>query len=1084
MLKLQAVAGSAAARTMWSLGTAGRYHEALGSGAEPSGTAGLQDREQGMGRGTWFGRQRGPARGVSRGGALRYDAAVTIGPVDVLVLAALKMELDALLEVKDGVREAWRRIEGDPPLHVAVLDSVNGPIRVAGVRQTKMTGLETAGLAAMLIERLKPRSIAMCGVCAGHPDDTDLGDVVIAERLFQHDEGKVRHDGFQGDLWVDALRDDWLHVAQDMVGECNASGLYAPPEGEAWKWWLLGRLSAGRDPLKAHAFRRYLPDPVRSDRLRALQAEGLVALKGKTIELTPEGRQAVDEHEVFHDTVVRALPFHVHVGPMGSGNAVQAGGMIWERLAKEGARKVLAIEMEAAAIGRIAHKKQIPFAVAKGVMDHADSSKTDRFKEFAARAAADVLCAFLRKVVPSIGALQGQPKSAFFGAEPVGAALAASIEKAAGDSLQASSGDPPEGPLSAPHVFVCYSQDSGRHGENVLALADKLRSEGIDAWIDRYVTSPPEGWSAWIRHQIVHSNFVLLVCSAQFRRRFEGDHSGPAEHGHRAVAWEGLLASQLVYGDRAQNARFIPILLSGATVEDIPVELRSSTQYRLPEQYEELYRRLLGEERRPPPLGARRPIPNVQRVVSRGAPLEFTKVSAVRERALVSGRELTMAMQALSEFLNHSFGSDELRRLAFFHGGPELDGELPGPSASRIAVAVELVQALVRRNRLDDDFFADLARHRSGRADEIAQIREKFVARPAAGASGEVVEMRAGEVTTAGTSAAPENRAPTHDGGGTGEDDEGSWTTDEREQLESRLLDILRDAPKLTAALGERFAAQGYKPIKPGSTTLVARVVEQIIALGRGVKAAQCLADTCWDAVLGPHATAADERSAARALVEAWLPLGYGGGGSVVELTLETISARPAGSATARVKTDTTSPVVVEVHVARLDSRTAQFATRPVDVDGRRTEIVEGRGRVPTRVSGPEILDPEKIVRTIVHSVSRRYNVVSETGEATPLVDVIAELEAQIKHNGLRHYVVFSGKASGDPHFVPLIDHLHKVFNENEGFGKNVFLRIVAMAPERVEGDKPSPHRVAEARLLRTLVRLIRGPAEDDHEGS
>lgn len=323
---------------------------------------------------------------------------MAVDHIDVLVLTALREELDALLQVTAAVRGGWTPTRGDPPLHVAVLEGRGGPIRVAAARLTKMGGVATASRAARLIEVVKPRCIAMCGVCAGHPEDTDLGDVVIAERLFQQDEGKSRHDGFQRDLWVDALRDDWLHVAQDMAGPGTALDLYAAPAGDAWKWWFLERLAAGRDPLRSNAFRRYFPDDHREEYLQSLRRERLVKLQGRIFALTNAGKTAAEERRVLHGTLVIAHPFHIHVGPMGSGNAVEADGAIWGGMAAGGMRKVLAVEMEAAAIGRVAYENRLPFAIVKGVMDHADSHKSDRFKEFAARAAAEVLCKLLREV--------------------------------------------------------------------------------------------------------------------------------------------------------------------------------------------------------------------------------------------------------------------------------------------------------------------------------------------------------------------------------------------------------------------------------------------------------------------------------------------------------------------------------------------------------------------------------------------------------------------------------------------------------------------------------------------------------------
>lgn len=207
-------------------------------------------------------------------------------------------------------------------------------------------------------------------------------------------------NSFQGDLWVDALRNDWLRVAQDMAGPGTGLGLFAAPSGDDWKWWFLERLAAGRDPLQSHSLRRYIPDGNRREEyLQSLRSQRLVKLQGNTFALTGAGKTAAEERRVLHGTLVTAHPFHIHVGPMGSGNAVEAGGAIWDRLAAGGMRKALAVEMEAAAIGRVAHERRLPFVVVKGVMDHADGQKSDRFKGFAGRVAAEVLCKLLREVV-------------------------------------------------------------------------------------------------------------------------------------------------------------------------------------------------------------------------------------------------------------------------------------------------------------------------------------------------------------------------------------------------------------------------------------------------------------------------------------------------------------------------------------------------------------------------------------------------------------------------------------------------------------------------------------------------------------
>lgn len=323
-----------------------------------------------------------------------------LATVDVLVVTALKEELDALLKVTAGVVEPWHEVSEGDVHHLATLEGQHGPIRVAAARTTQMAGVATAIVATRLAERLSPRCLAMCGVCAGRPEDTDLGDVVIADRVFHHDYGKLKSDGFQGDQWGYPLGNAWLRTAQNMAGPAEGLDGYVVADEGAGRWWFLEQLLAGRDPMRSVAFRRYVPDTRRPAMLKTLLRDSYVSLTGQTFSLTEAGRAAAHEREVLYGTLATERPYHIHVGPIGSGNYVAAHGVIWKHLAENQAmRKTLAVEMEAAAVGQVAHERSLPFVVVKGVMDHADSGKTDRFKDFAARASAAVLCAFLRRVI-------------------------------------------------------------------------------------------------------------------------------------------------------------------------------------------------------------------------------------------------------------------------------------------------------------------------------------------------------------------------------------------------------------------------------------------------------------------------------------------------------------------------------------------------------------------------------------------------------------------------------------------------------------------------------------------------------------
>jgi nucleoside phosphorylase len=247
----------------------------------------------------------------------------------------------------------------------------------------------------------------MSGVCAGNPDATALGDVVVAEIAYEWDEGKQSPDGFKGDHRQMALDPRWLRAAQDFdPAPLPAHGVATADEAMLW---LLERLHRGQDPRRRPARDRYFPPGTWLPRLEKWTAEGLIARdRDGAVALTGDGAGLIRRR--LYDDVdgPQRLPFGVLVAPMASGSAVISDAAIWPRLARMGMRRVAAVEMEAATIATVAREREIPhWLVAKGVMDHADVDKDDRYKRFAARASAEVLLALLDRLVP--GLRQAEP---------------------------------------------------------------------------------------------------------------------------------------------------------------------------------------------------------------------------------------------------------------------------------------------------------------------------------------------------------------------------------------------------------------------------------------------------------------------------------------------------------------------------------------------------------------------------------------------------------------------------------------------------------------------------------------------------
>ena len=327
--------------------------------------------------------------------------------VDVLVITALPEEFDAVLRVDEGALpgSSWESRTGPNALDVAfrAFEAAGGGVlHVAVTRALTMGGVATANAAAPLVHAYNPRCVAMCGVCAGRKGEVEQGDVIIANRLWAYDIGKLtatlddsgqRVEHFQGDALSYLLSATWQQKAE----------MFSPPRESAWLSerprtyaaqmdWVLERVLLEENPGQ-HPERKSKCANYRKV-LELLWKREL--LQRGSLLFTDKGRQHITEQRLLHpDGLPEPRPFRVCVGPMGTGNKVIRDPHIFERLADR-ERKLLGLEMESLAIGAIAHQYDMPLLVMKGVTDFADLEKDDQFKPFAARASAECLLAFLR----------------------------------------------------------------------------------------------------------------------------------------------------------------------------------------------------------------------------------------------------------------------------------------------------------------------------------------------------------------------------------------------------------------------------------------------------------------------------------------------------------------------------------------------------------------------------------------------------------------------------------------------------------------------------------------------------------------
>ena len=158
-----------------------------------------------------------------------------------------------------------------------------------------------------------------------------------------------------------------------------------------------------------------------------------------------------------------------------------------------------------------------------------------------------------------------------------------------------------------PHVFISYSQESDAHSAWVLALARGLCNDGVEAVIDQFQTWLEKGWRPWMNEQIEQADWVLVVCTEEYNKRFDGN--APADSG-RGVRWESQHITQALYDQKFSNKRFVPVLPPAGDPRHIPLPLRDYKNFRLDDDYEALFRLLTDQPATPAPvLGALRRLP-------------------------------------------------------------------------------------------------------------------------------------------------------------------------------------------------------------------------------------------------------------------------------------------------------------------------------------------------------------------------------------------------------------------------------------------------------------------------------------------
>lgn len=250
--------------------------------------------------------------------------------VDLVVVCALeKPELSAVLKL-DWKWDPPRPLNNMVFVHEGQFECAGQIYTVAAASADRMGMVEAALLSATLLEKLRPRCLAMTGICAGIESRVNLGDILLADPVWDYQCGK--------------------QVGSSKDGADHQSSFQMEPH----------QIQADQE--------------VRALAKQALTADALLSIYGN--------------YERDHK---QSRP-KLHVGPVATGSAVLADGNMVDSIMKQN-RKLLGIEMEIYGVYAASLKAELKprvFAL-KSVCDFANEEKGDDLQHYASYISAQAL---------------------------------------------------------------------------------------------------------------------------------------------------------------------------------------------------------------------------------------------------------------------------------------------------------------------------------------------------------------------------------------------------------------------------------------------------------------------------------------------------------------------------------------------------------------------------------------------------------------------------------------------------------------------------------------------------------------------
>lgn len=276
--------------------------------------------------------------------------------------------------------------------------------------------LETALHLSSVLSEFKPRFTAMTGICAGDKRRVRLGDIIVADRIFSYDTGKINTNDERKDyssaIDTQSIEKSILQIVRMFDGwKSIVSKIPRPISLRQQRDWLLNELLEEKTPrvddIAKHQLDLYAPDwrkivrVLQSGPQPYLTKDRALADKSRIHEL----RYGLEEFP-FRDTIEPIS----HIAPMASSNAIHNDNPFDEL--RTIVPLTIAIDMEGSAFYRTAMDfPSTRFLLVKGVCDYADADKDNTYHSYSATVSAMYVLSLIKEYVTDQLMPKPQPKA-------------------------------------------------------------------------------------------------------------------------------------------------------------------------------------------------------------------------------------------------------------------------------------------------------------------------------------------------------------------------------------------------------------------------------------------------------------------------------------------------------------------------------------------------------------------------------------------------------------------------------------------------------------------------------------------------